>query len=156
MNTTSQHIRNEKIETLNELIEVSRDSAQFYADAASKVDNPQLKQLFTGMAESKNGLVGALARDVRAEGASPAKSGTFRGSLHEFYGDIRAKLGDKDYAYVSELEESEDRMLDAMRDVIEDNGTPAQVKTAVSGYLPKVKAQHDLMRDRKWAMKSAH
>lgn len=153
MNTTS-HIRDEKIETLNELIEVSRDSAEFYGEAAGKVDNPELRQLFNGMAESKQGLVGALSREVRAEGGKPASGGTFRGRLHEFYGDIRAKLGDKDYAYVAELEESEDRMLDAMKDVIGDDGTPAPVKSAVATYLPKVKAQHDLMRDRKWSMKA--
>ncbi|GAB3737244.1 PA2169 family four-helix-bundle protein [Luteimonas pelagia] len=149
-------LRTQKIETLNELISVTRDSAEFYADAAKRVDNPNLQRLFADMASSKNGLVGAMARDVRSEGATPESDGTFRGSLHQMYGDVRAKLGDKDYAYVSELEESEDRMLHAFNDVLQDGDTPTGVKDAVRNYLPAVKQHHDAMRDRKWEMKAAH
>lgn len=149
-------IRNEKIETLNELIAVTRDSAEFYSDAAKRVDNPKLQNLFSELAESKNGLVGAMSRDVRTEGATPESEGTFRGSLHKVYGDVRAKLGDSDYAYVSQLEESEDRMLHAFNDVLQDSGTPAPIKDAVRSYLPAVKQHHDAMRDRKWEMKAQH
>lgn len=149
-------IRNEKIETLNELIAVTRDSAEFYSDAAKRVDNPKLQNLFSELAQSKNGLVGAMSRDVRTEGAKPEGDGTFRGSLRKVYGDVRAKLGDSDYAYVSQLEESEDRMLSAFNDVLQDSGTPAPVKDAVRSYLPAVKQHHDAMRDRKWEMKAQH
>lgn len=155
MNTTT-NIRTQKIETLNELIAVTRDSAEFYDEAASKVDNARLKTLFTNMATAKNGLVDAMSRDVKLEGAKPAQDGTFRGSLHRIYGDVRAKFGSKDYAYVSELEESEDRMLEALNNVIKDKEVPALVKTAVSSYLPKVQEQHNIMRDRKWAMETKH
>lgn len=156
MNTTT-NIREQKIDTLNELIEITRDSADFYRDAATKVDNPQLRTLFTDMAESKHGLVGAMARDVKSEGARPAEAGTFRGTLHQIYGDVRAKFGDSsDYAYVSELEETEDRLLGALNNVLNDKDAPVPVKAAVTSYLPKVKAHHDLMRDRKWEMKRQH
>ncbi len=152
----SNNIREQKIETLNELIGITRDSADFYKDAALKVDNPRLKSLFTDLSVSKRHLVDAMAVDVQAEGAKPAQSGTFRGSVHQLYGDIRAKLGDTDYAYVSELEESEDRILDAMKDVVQDTDTPRPVKEAVLAYLPTAKAQHDLMREQKWSMQPRH
>lgn len=157
MNTTVNEIRNQKIDTLNDLIAITRDSADFYSEAAGKVDNPQLKTLFTGMAESKNGLVGAMSRDIKVEGAAPAKDGTFRGTLNKVYGNIRAEFGDnKNYAYVSQLEETEDRLLGAFNNVLHDKDVPAPVKEAVTSYLPKVKQQHDLMRDRKWAMQTKH
>ncbi len=149
-------IRTQKIDTLNELIAITRDSAQFYDEAAGKVDNTRLKTLFTDMAAAKNGLVGAMSRDVKLEGATPAQDGTFRGSLHRIYGDVRAKFGSKDFAYVSELEESEDRMLEALNNVVKDKDVPAPIKTAVTSYLPKVQEQHNLMRDRKWAMETNH
>ncbi len=154
MNKTE--IREEKIETLNELIGATRDSAEFYSDAAAKVENGQLKSLFSDMARSKNGLVGAMTREVNMEGAEPAREGTFRGKLHQFYGDVRAKLGDSDYAYVSELEDSEDRLLHALQDVLGDRDVPAPVKQTLSSYLPTVKQHHDAMRDRKWAMQTKH
>lgn len=154
--TNLQSIREQQIDTLNDLIQVTRDSAKFYGDAATKVENPQLKTLFTDMAQSKNGLVGAMSEQVKNAGETPADSGTFRGSLHQFYTDVRAKLGDTDYAFVSELEQSEDRLLKAFNAVVKDGDVPAPVKQTVSQYLPTIREQHDLMRERKWAMKQAH
>lgn len=145
-------IREQKIDTLNELISVTRDSAQFYGTAAQDVDNTQLKTLFGNMAQVKQGLVGALSREVEATGATPEDSGTFSGSLHRMYGEVRGKLGNGDYGYVSQLESSEDRMLEAYNNVLKDDDTPQQVKAVVSEYLPQVQRQHDLMRDRKWQM----
>lgn len=153
--TTTTQIREEKIETLNELIAVTRDSAQFYTDAAGRANNPKLQTLFSNMADSKNGLVGAISKEVRNDGAIPEKVGTFRGILHQLYGDVRGQLGGGDYAYVAELEASEDRMLEAYRDVLEDSDSPAEVKTAVRSYLPTVTEHHNLMRDRKWEMQAA-
>ena len=150
----NQHdIREEKIETLNELIAVTRESAKFYGEAANDAKNPQLQSLFRSMAGSKEDIVGALAREVRSEGAEPEAKGSFSGSLRRLYGEVRGKLDSDDYGYVAQLEESEDRMLHAYRDVLEDDDAPMAVKSVVREYLPKVQAQHDLMRDRKWAMK---
>jgi uncharacterized protein (TIGR02284 family) len=148
--------REQNIEKLNELIHVTRDGAEFYSDAAKSVDNPKLKILFEHMASSKQGLVGAMSREVRDSGATPAGSGTLRGTLHQFYTDIRATLRskDSDYAYVSELEAAEDRIMDAFHKVLKDSSTPESTKETVMGYLPKVKAQHDAMRDRKWQMQA--
>ena len=72
MTTNNAELRQEKVETLNELIQATRDSAEFYADAAKAVTNPQLRSLFDDMAESKQGLVGSMAREVRAEAGEPA------------------------------------------------------------------------------------
>lgn len=150
-------IREQKIDTLNELIQVTRDGAEFYAEAARSVDNPKLKSLFENMATSKNGLVGAMSKEVLAEGAKPAEAGTFRGTLRQLYASVRAKMSsdNSDYAYVSELEASEDRILDAFNGVLKSSSTPQAAKETVLSYLPKVKAQHDAMRDRKWAMQAS-
>jgi len=152
--TTTNHIREDKIENLNELIAVTRDSAEFYGHAAEKASNPELRELFQQMAASKNGLIGDMSREVKVEGAKPEQEGTFRGTMNRMYGDIRAKLGNADYGYVAQLEASEDRMLHAFNDVLEDKDTPASVCAVVRKHLPLVKQQHDLMRDRKRAMEA--
>lgn len=152
MNHTN--IREQKIDTLNELLAVTRDSAEFYEDASTKAGNPQLQSLFRDMAQSKNELLGAMAGEVRAEGASPDTDGTFRGTLHRMYGDIRGRMSDDDYGYVAQLEESEDRMLHKFEEVLQDGDTPMPVKEAVRSHLPTVKQQHDRMRDRKWTMEA--
>jgi uncharacterized protein (TIGR02284 family) len=158
MTTTQNEIRFEKIGTLNELIEATRDSANFYTDAAKSVDNPELRRLFDHMASSKNGLVGSMSKEVRAEGAEPARAGTFRGALREVYEDVRASIGQEksDYSYVSELEKSEDQLMEAFHEVIKSDSAPKEVKESLRSYLPTVQAHHDTLRDRKWKMEARH
>ncbi|MEZ5460517.1 PA2169 family four-helix-bundle protein [Dokdonella sp.] len=158
MTTTRNEIRFEKIGTLNELIEATRDSANFYTDAAKSVDNPELRRLFDHMASSKNGLVGSMSKEVRAEGAEPAKAGTFRGALREVYEEVRTSMGREksDYSYVSELEKSEDQLMEAFHDVIKSDSAPKEVKESLRSYLPTVQAHHDTLRDRKWKMEARH
>lgn len=158
MTTNNPELRKEKVETLNELIQATRDSAEFYADAATAVRNPELRSLFADMAESKHGLVGSMAREVRAEAAEPATDGSLRGSLRSFYSKLRAEMADdhRDYAYVDELEKSEDRLMSAFHDVIKRDDAPKAVKQSLLSYLPKVQQHHDAMRERKWAMQARH
>ncbi len=152
--TNIESIKTEKIDTLNDLIEITRDSATFYNDAAKAVPNPALKSLFGEMASSKQGLVGAMSREVRTEGAKPATTGTVRGALDKLYGEVRTQFGDANYGYVSQLEATEDRLMKAFNEVVADEGVSASVKQTVSSYLPTIRSHHDMMRDRKWDMKA--
>lgn len=158
MTTNNTELRREKVETLNELIQATRDSAQFYSDASRAVDNPELRGLFRDIAESKQGLVGSLSREVRDEAGKPATEGSLRGSLHQLYSTLRAEMtrDHGDYAYVRELEKSEDRLMQAFHDVIKRDDAPKAVKESLLSYLPKVQQHHDAMRDRKWAMEARH
>ena len=158
MTTNNPDLRKEKVETLNELIQATRDSAEFYADAAKAVQNPQLGTLFAEMAASKHGLVGSMSREVRAEAAKPATAGSLGGSLRTFYSTLRAEVARDhgDYAYMKELEKSEDRLMEAFHDVIEDDDAPQAVKQSLQSYLPKVQQHHDAMRARKWAWEARH
>lgn len=142
--------------SLNDLIEIARDGGEFYTEAAGKVDDPQLSALFGQMATHKHDIVQGLSTDVAATGGKPAEHGTMVGSMHQMYGKVRAALGDTDYAYVAELEQSEDRLLEAFKDTIADRDTPAAAKMAAEQYLPRVVECHDIMRNRKQALKSAH
>ena len=142
--------------SLNDLIEIARDGSEFYTDAASKVDNPELASLFTRMAGHKREIMNGLSADVAAIGGEPADSGTMAGSMRKGYANLRAALGNKDYAYVAELEELEDRLLAAFRETVQDDDTPAAAKAAAQKYMPQVQECHDIMRNRKVALKDAH
>ncbi|WP_132998633.1 PA2169 family four-helix-bundle protein [Luteimonas arsenica] len=151
MTTDSKKIEH----SLNDLIEIARDGDDFYTEAAAKVDNPELSSLFSQMAAHKREIVTGLGADVAATGGEPAERGTMVGSMHQLYSKVRAAFGDTDYAYVAELEESEDRLLDAFRDTIKDTGTPPAARAAAEKYLPRVVECHGIMRNRKLAMKDA-
>ncbi|WP_422506497.1 PA2169 family four-helix-bundle protein [Stenotrophomonas sp. GZD-301] len=139
--------------SLNDLIEIARDGKTFYTEAASKVEDAELAALFTRIAGVKDEIVRALSTTVLAAGGTPADHGTFVGSMQQFYGKVRATLGDKQYGYVAELEESEDRLLKAFKDALTDADTPPAARDQVQRLLPQVQECHAVMRDRKHAMK---
>jgi len=139
--------------TLNDLIEIARDGQDFYTEAAKKVENAELSALFTRIAGVKSQIVTSLSSTVAATGSKPAEHGTVVGSMQQFYGKVRATLGDTQYGYVAELEESEDRLLKAFRDTLTDSDTPPAARAEVTRLLPTVEETHQVMRDRKHAMK---
>jgi uncharacterized protein (TIGR02284 family) len=137
--------------TLNDLIEVLEDGKKFYQEALTKVTRSDLRALFGRMATTKAAIVSDLRTAVIAKGAKPATEGSFSGSLHKAYSEIRAKLSsDKNYAYVAELEQFEDRILHAFRDAAE-KSEDAGVRTIAQRYLPDVTRDHAQMRDLKHA-----
>ncbi|AOA72171.1 PA2169 family four-helix-bundle protein [Stenotrophomonas rhizophila] len=139
--------------TLNDIIEIARDGQDFYTEAADKVKDAELSALFTKIAGVKSQIVTSLSSTVAATGAKPAEHGTVVGSMQQFYGKVRATLGDTQYGYVAELEESEDRLLKAFKDTLTDGDTPPAARAEVSRLLPLVQETHDVMRNRKHAMK---
>lgn len=141
--------------TLNDLIAISRDGQEFYQEAATKVEDAELVALFQRMAAAKTKIVAELSQVVQAVGGTPDKDGTLVGSMRQAYANVRAGLGDKKYAFVAELEDSEDRLLKAFDETVADTDTPANARDAAARLLPEVRACHDVMRNRKLAMKSA-
>ncbi|XWO45894.1 PA2169 family four-helix-bundle protein [[Pseudomonas] boreopolis] len=92
---------------------------------------------------------------MAAAGGKPAEHGTMVGSMQQMYGRVRAMLGDTDYGNVAELEQSEDRLLHAFQDTLNDTDTPPAVRAEVQVLLPSVRECHDVMRNRKHALKMA-
>lgn len=140
--------------SLNDLIEIARDGQDFYTEAATKVKDAELSALFTRIAGVKSQIVSSLSSTVAAAGGKPAEHGTMVGSMQQFYGKVRATLGDTQYGYVAELEESEDRLLKAFKDTLNDSDTPPAAHQEVTRLLPQVQETHEVMRARKHAMKS--
>ncbi|ALN87822.1 hypothetical protein LC55x_4574 [Lysobacter capsici] len=141
--------------TLNDLIEIARDGKDFYTEAAQKVKDAELSALFVRIAGVKADIVTSLSSAVVAAGGKPAEHGTFVGSMQQFYGKVRATLGDTQYGYVAELEESEDRLLKAFNETLSDSDTPPAARVEVERLLPQVRECHQVMSTRKRTLKAA-
>lgn len=146
---------NNSSKILNDIISVTRDGKDFYEHAATKVDDSELMTLFARMATVKGQIVSGLSAEIKAMGDKPAEKGTMAGDMSQMYGDLRAMLGNKDYAYVAKLEDSEDRLLKAFDEAIADKDTPATTRDILGRFLPEVRSCHDVMRSRKLALKKA-
>lgn len=111
--------------------------------------------LFHKISTTKTEIVARLSAVVASAGERPAEHGTIVGSMQEFYGKVRATLGDTNYGYVAELEESEDRLLKAFKTSSTDDDVSIAAKQEIAALLPKVQETHAVMRERKHAMKAA-
>ena len=140
---------------INDLVSATRDGKSFYELAATKVDSPELKALFARLAKVKGDIVQGLSNELRAVGEAPAETGTWTGDFSKLYGEVRALLGDKNYAYVAQLEESEDRLMKAFDKALNDTDTSSSAHTIITRYLPEVRSCHDIMRSQKMALKKA-
>jgi uncharacterized protein (TIGR02284 family) len=140
---------------LNGLVSATRDGKSFYEHAATVVTNPELKALFTRIAKVKGDIVLGLSNEIRAVGEKPADSGTWTGDFNKLYADVRSLLGDKNYAYVSRLEESEDQLMKAFDKALNDTETTETAHTIITRYMPEVRSCHDIMRAQKMALKKA-
>jgi uncharacterized protein (TIGR02284 family) len=141
----------DKIQQLNELIEISRDGQRFYQHAHDEVQDVRLKALFRDMSQSKTELIRALAVKVCASQEKPADGGTVVGKLRQVYADTKATLvNDEEATYVAQLEDAEDRILHAFEDVLED--CDPDVRALLVAQMPDVRANHDRMRNLKQSM----
>jgi uncharacterized protein (TIGR02284 family) len=137
--------------TLNDMIEVLNDGQKFYREASVEVKSSDLKTLFNRMANTKQAIANDLRTAVVASGTKPAEGGTFAGTLRKAYAEARTKLSsDKDYEYVAQLEQFEDRILNAFKDAASKSDDQG-VRTIAYRYMPEVTRDHIEMRTLKHA-----
>lgn len=133
------------IATLNELIEVLHDGKNFYQEASNVVKRGDLKKLFDRMVRTKQAIIDDLTAVIDFGGGEPATDGSFAGVLRAAYADMRAKFSShKDYEYVVQLEEFEDRILHAFKNAVLASKDPTALALATR-HLPDVTRDHDEM-----------
>jgi len=139
--------------TLKDLVEVLNDGKKFYEEAATKVHRPELRQLFGRMALTKGAIAGDLKTKIVAAGKDAPNDGSFSGSLHKAYSEVRAKLSSSpDGEYVGQLEGFEDRILSAFREAA-DKSDDASVRALANKYMPEVLRDHNEMSSLKHQLK---
>ncbi len=136
----------ELIPTLHDLAQICCDGEAFYRDAAEKMQNEDLRQAVLEVGRVRGDLCRDFAEYLRHQGENPSGTGTFYGTLHKLYADLRARFAeDSDRIYVSELEEAEDRLLHAMEEAML-TLEPADARVVLQRYMPAARAAHERMR----------
>jgi len=144
MSTSMNHA-----DTVQDLVRIANDGADFYGEAMDKTSNPQLRNVFSRMREHKQRLASALRGQLHFNNEDAPRDGTFAGTLRQTYTDLRAKLSsNEDKVYVAQLEETEDRLLKHFQEAITEVTDPS-VKALLQTHAPQVRACHDEMRSLK-------
>lgn len=135
---------NPAMSQLNELIEITRDGQRFYQHAMEEVRDTELQHLFRDLAQAKTQVIQALSVKVAANHETPAQGGTLHGKVRQLYADTRASLGDPRTAYVAALEQTEDHILHAFEDALQQAAPDVRALLAIE--LPKLRACHARIR----------
>ncbi len=134
---------------LKDLIELLNDGEKFYSEAATKVKIPAYANLFQRMAQQKQAIASDLSARLASHGETAPEGGTLLGSLRKFYADVRASMSsDAESIYVAQLEQTEDRILEAFRDELTQS-EDMELRRIAERHYPDIKRTHDEMRDLK-------
>jgi uncharacterized protein (TIGR02284 family) len=134
------------ISTLNGLIETCKDGQEGFKEAAEGVERSDLKSLFYEFSQQRAQFAGELQSIVQQLGGDPEKSGSFAGSLHRGWINIKSAVtGQDESAILNECERGEDSAKNNYKDALEEP-LPANVAETVNTQYVAVQAAHDRIK----------
>ena len=134
------------IDTLNQLIETSRDGDKGFSACAEESQNVSLKSFFTISAIRCRDSVRALNEQVAIRGGTPEATGSAAGAAHRVWLDLRTAMSNhNDLTVLEECERAEDVARGVYSDALKQD-LPADLNDLVQRQLDGVKANHDRVR----------
>lgn len=138
--------KDDVIDTLNDLIETSKDGEEGFRTCAEDVKNPELKRMFTEGAQSCAQAARELQAEVQRMGGKAEKSGSLSGSAHRRWVDIKsAIMGKDDAAVLAECERGEDVAKASYQKALEKD-LPPNIRAIVERQYQGVLKHHDTVR----------
>ena len=144
------------LDILNNLIEVTLDSAHGYEDASKDTRNPYFKTLFGKRAIERKQVTAELQTEVRRLlGGKPAQSGTTAGKAHRMFMNLKAAITGSDQGIVNSVEAGEDHIKKQYEEALADQALSMPALELTRRCFASIKAGHDEMRDLKHHMQEA-
>ena len=121
----------EQAAALNEVIAICRDGVSFYEDAAARVNDGEIKAILEEMAELRRDTIEELAPFIEETGEGLRESGTLEGATHHLLAGVQATFANNQTrALVAQLEELENRTIDRLQELVEQDFLPQTVPDA--------------------------
>lgn len=134
------------VDTLNELIETSKDGEQGFRTSAEHAKSSALRQLLSARADGCRMAALELQRIVAEQGGKAEEGGTAAGALHRGWVAVRSALsGYTDVAILEECERGEDAAMDRYRNALRLD-LPPDVRAVVERQYDGVKRNHASIR----------
>lgn len=145
--------QSEDINVVNDLIEVTIDSAEGYRLAAEKADQPTFRQMFAARAIERAELASRLQQFVRGLGGNPTDSGSLTAGAHRVLVSLHATVTGGDVeAIVKDVEAGEDHIKSKFETACENTTLSPETRDLLLDGKRIVLDGHDQMRDLKHAM----
>lgn len=134
------------IDTLNNLIETSKDGEYGFRTSADHIRQPVLKTSFIRRATECGQAARELDQLVVKLGGTAEDTGTVAGAAHRGWVAVKATLsGYTDLAILEEAERGEDSALASYRSALDDD-LPAEARATVERQYEGVKRNHAEVR----------
>jgi uncharacterized protein (TIGR02284 family) len=134
------------IDTLNDLIETSKDGEYGFRTSAEHAREPKVKQLFMQRADDCAQAARELQQHVVQLGGSAEDSGTAAGAMHRGWVAVKSKLSNyTDLQILEETERGEDKALRTYEKALA-TPLPEAVRSVVVRQYEGVKRNHDQVR----------
>ena len=138
--------KNEIVDTLNTLIETSRDGEKGFTTCAEDVKDAALRAYFTICATRCRASVQTLEELVTIKGGSPEQSGSVLAPLNRAWLNLRAAISsNSDLAVLDECERAEDSAIGVYQLAMEKD-LPPDVRPIVQHQLNGARDNHDRVR----------
>jgi uncharacterized protein (TIGR02284 family) len=135
------------ITTLNGLVEISKDGERGFRACADGVKDAELKAFFERAAQRCADGARELQGHVRAFGGEPEEGGTWSGSAHRAWVNVKATItGLDDLAILNECERGEDVAKAAYASALKAH-LPPHVRSVVERQYEGVRQNHDRVRE---------
>lgn len=135
------------VDTLNDLIETSKDGELGFTACAKHVKSSDLKDLFLRRATECRTAASELQTLVAEYGGKPDTGGSTAGALHRGWVAVRGSLaGFSDHAMLEECERGEDAALARYRAALKEDGLPEPVRAVIARQQLGVQANHDQIK----------
>ena len=134
------------VDTLNTLIETSRDGDNGFTACADDSKDASLRAYFTICATRCRESVNTLEILVKNNAGTPEQSGSVMGSVNRAWLNLRAAMSsNSDLAVLDECERAEDAAIDIYKLALEQD-LPSDVRPTVQIQLNGVQENHDRVR----------
>jgi uncharacterized protein (TIGR02284 family) len=144
--TADAPTNDEIVSTLNGLIETCRDGQEGFKEAAEGVKRSDLKSVFYEYSQQRAGYVGDLQSLVQTLGGDPENTGSFAGTLHRGWINIKSAVtGQDDEAILNEAERGEDSAKNAYKDALA-LALPDYIRQTVEKQYAGVQEAHDRVK----------
>jgi uncharacterized protein (TIGR02284 family) len=134
------------IDTLNDLIETSKDGEYGFRGSAEYAKSAQLKQMFSARAQECQQAAVQLQALVEKMGGSAEDGGTFGGAAQRGWLTVKGSLtGHTDLDILEEVESAEDAALESYRMAL-GTSLPPEAQALVESQYEGVKRNHAQVR----------
>ena len=135
--------KDEIVDTLNDLIQITEDSHEGYRKSAEDAEEQDLKSLFNDLSAQRGAMVRDLQKHVAEQGGAPEASGTVLGGAHRFFVGLKSSvLGRDRTAILQEVERGENEAIRRYERAL-DKDLPAHLAGVISQHLARLQSDRD-------------